>query len=206
MFERYHPGEDFSNVTVRPGIIEAVKKQLSTGKFKDKTIHLCFMCDPYPARIDTIPTREIIKLIKGAGAHVQILTKGGDRARRDFDLLDCWDSFGITLSCLPPDVNEVEPNAAVPFERICALVDVAKRGVNTWVSFEPVVNPSTVIELIHVMPQIVSKSIMLKIGKLNHVKNDTDWKSFGLEAERICKENGCNYYIKEDLRKEMEGK
>jgi DNA repair photolyase len=201
MFERYHPNESFSNVTVRPGIVEATKKQLSSGKFKDKKIMLCFMCDPYSCNVDTTPTREVIQAIKEAGAHVQILTKGGDRARRDFDLLDSGDSFGITLSCTGEMLaGEYEPYAAFPLERVETLKKAARLGVKTWVSFEPVIGPLGVLDLIRWLPIEINKDILLKIGKLNHVANSTDWKWFGNEAERICKENGWNYYIKEDLR------
>lgn len=204
MFERYHPNEKFEDVKLRPGIIEATKKQLSSGKFEGKTIQLCFMCDPYPAGIDTTPTREIIKLIKAAGAHVQILTKGGDRARRDFDLLDGGDSFGITLTC-----NNIrkelchEPNAASGAERYFTLESASRCGIKTWVSFEPVLEPDGVLEFLKTIGVFLPKTFF-KIGKLNHVANPTDWKAFGLEAERVCKENGWNYYIKEDLRKCME--
>jgi DNA repair photolyase len=205
-FDRYHPNENFSDVKARAGIVEATAKQLSTGKFKDKTIQLCFMCDPYPHTIDTTSTREVIKVIKEAGAHVQILTKGGQRAERDFDLLDSGDSFGITLSCLDPESKIQEPKAAPPIERIETLSKAAKLGIKTWVSFEPVIFSAEILNLIIVLPFYVSKDIVFKVGKLNHVKNDTDWKAFGLEAERICKENGRNYYIKEDLRAAMEAK
>jgi DNA repair photolyase len=205
-FERFHPNEDFADVKPREDIVEATKRQLSGGKYKDKKIMLCFTCDPYPALIDTMPTREVIMAIKEAGAHVQILTKGGDRARRDFDLLDSKDSFGITLSCLSDKMSKSnEPYAASPAERFLTLQDVAKLGVKTWVSFEPVLSPSEVLESIKTLPSLVSTDTLLKIGKLNHIKIEIDWKEFGLEAERICKENGWNYYIKEDLRAEMEG-
>jgi DNA repair photolyase len=203
MFERYHPNENFSNVTVRPGIIEATKRQLSSGKYRDKKIMLCFMCDPYSCNVDTTPTKEIIKLIKEAGARVQILTKGGDRARRDFDLLDSGDSFGITLSCLSKHLAEaVEPGAALPEERIQTLADAAKLGIKTWVSFEPVMSPGEVLDAIDLLPIHINSynNTLLKIGKLNHVANPTDWRSFGLLAEQTCKKNGWNYYIKEDLR------
>ena len=199
MHERWHPNEDFADVRPREGIIEATKRQLSGGKYKNKKIMLCFMCDPYPALIDTTPTREVIKAIKEAGAHVQILTKSGDGARRDFDLLDSEDSFGITLTGFR------EPLAALPSERIMTLADVAKLGVKTWVSFEPVIEPLVVLLDIELIPDFVNRDTLLKIGKLNHFKNNTDWKKFGLEAERICKEKGWNYYIKEDLRAEMDG-
>lgn len=205
MHDRWHPNEDFANVKPRVDIVEATKRQLVGGKYKDKTIMLCFTCDPYPALIDTTITREVIQAIKNAGAHVQILTKGGNRARRDFDLLGVGDSFGITLSCLSDDIAEInEPLAALPNERIGTLQTISKR-VNTWVSFEPVIEPSWVLKLIEHLPKVVSGGTLLKIGKLNHFKCDTDWKSFGIEAERICKENGWNYYIKEDLRAEMIG-
>jgi DNA repair photolyase len=204
MFNQYNPGQDFSRPVLREGILEAAARQLQTrnlknGYYSGKTIQLCFMCDPYPAGIDTTPTREIIKLIKAAGAHVQILTKGGDRARRDFDLLDSGDSFGITISSIN-DSHKEEPNAAPVVERMDTLRDADKRGIKTWISFEPVINTKDVLFLLKFLRD---KNTLLKIGKLNHVKNSTDWKAFGLEAERICKANGWNYYIKEDLRKCM---
>lgn len=198
MHDRWKPNEDFSDVKPRDGIVEATKRQLSGGKYKGKKIMLCFTCDPYPALIDTTPTREVIQAIKNSGAYVQILTKGGDRARRDFDLLGAGDSFGITIT------GENEPLAAPQDERIQTLRDASIiAGVKTWVSFEPVIYPISVLERIRSMPIIVRKDTLLKIGKLNHYKSDTDWEDFGLKAERICKENGWNYYIKEDLRDEM---
>jgi len=207
-FQRWHPNEIFgADVKPRVDIVEATKRQLSGGKYKDKKIMLCFTCDPYPALIDTTATREVIMTIKEAGAHVQILTKGGDRARRDFDLLDSGDSFGITLSCLHHETSKkAEPNAARPYERIETLQAATELGLKTWISFEPVISASEVLLLINDIPRLVGfdKQMLLKIGKLNHFKNNTNWKSFGLEAERICKENGWNYYIKEDLRAEME--
>jgi DNA repair photolyase len=199
--------EEFHSIVLpRPGITEATKKQLQTGNFAGKMIQLCFACDPYPAEIDTTPTREIIKMLKSAGAHVQILTKGGDRARRDFDLLDSDDWFGITLSCWWNDSwKQYEPESASPVERINTLTDAYLAHFNTWISFEPVVVPSEVLHILDfVLPQINYQKLTCKIGKLNHVKNFTDWKVFGMEAERICKNNGWDYYIKDDLRREME--
>lgn len=198
-FDRWHPNETFgADVKPRNGIVEATKLQLSKGKYKDKTIMLCFTCDPYPALIDTMPTREVITAIKEAGAHVQILTKGGNRARRDFDLLDSGDSFGITIT------GSKEPLAAFQGERIDTLRDVASMGVKTWVSFEPVIDSDEVLRHIKHLPVYAGVDTLLKIGKLNHYKSETNWQVFGIEAERICKENGWNYYIKEDLRAEME--
>lgn len=43
----------------------------------------------------------------------------------------------------------------------------------------------------------------VKNGKLNYHKSDINWHNFGVEAEKICKEQGISYYIKESLRAEM---
>jgi DNA repair photolyase len=202
--DRWNPNDDFADVKPRDGIVEATKKQLSCGKYKGKIIMLCFTCDPYPAEIDTTPTREIIKAIKDSGSYVQILTKGGNRALRDFDLLDTNDSFGVTLSCLTNEVAASEEhNAASPDERILTLETASRLGIKTWVSFEPVIAPMGVLTLIERIPELTGKDTLLKIGKLNHHISGTDWNWFGNEAERICKEKGWNYYIKDDLRAEM---
>lgn len=200
------PEEFYGHVEPRPGIIEATEKQLKKGGFEGKTIHLCFTGDPYPIGTDTTATREIIKLIKGAGANVQILTKGGNAALRDFDLLGPDDLFGVTLTCLNDIARLSEPGAAKPTERIDTLLEASKRGIKTWISFEPVLCTYEVLQMIDTIPTLFEDERtrpFLKIGKLNHRKNGTDWAAFGREAERICKENGWKYYIKDDLRKEM---
>lgn len=192
---------EFEQVKPRPGIVEAIKKQLATDDFAagGQAIHLCFTCDPYPANIDTTPTREIIKVIKGSGNHVQILTKGGLRAMRDFDLLDENDCFGVTITGDVFQSMEIEPKAGTTRERILILDEAHDKGIKTWVSFEPVYDPSIVYEFIRQASYID----MYKIGKLNYTPSDINWGEFGRECERLCKEYGRNYYIKEDLRKEM---
>ena len=79
--EKFH-----SCVEPRTNIVEEVRKQIEREKITGKLIHLCFTCDPYPTGYDSTPTREIIKILKDSGNHVQILTKGD--GSRDFDLLD----------------------------------------------------------------------------------------------------------------------
>lgn len=49
--------EKFAEVQPRPGIVEAVRRQLEREKKTGRTIFLCFTCDPYPAEIDTTPRR-----------------------------------------------------------------------------------------------------------------------------------------------------
>jgi len=180
-------------VRPRDGIVEAVKRQLEAEKITGKTIHLCFTCDPYPTGYDTTPTREIIKAIKDSGNHVQILTKGD--GSRDFDLLDENDWYGITFDGMPHGVYE-------PSDRIVDLLSAKWLGIKTWVSCEPVVDADAVLEFLESCCDIIDK---VKIGKLNYYPSDINWKKFGTDAEELCKRLGLNYYIKESLRKEMDG-
>lgn len=182
----------YSCVAPREGIVEAVKRQLEREAIKDKTIHLCFTCDPYPTGYDTTATREIIKLIKESGNHVQILTKGD--GSRDFDLLDENDWYGITYDGSPYGVYE-------PNYRLADLFSAKQVGIKTWVSFEPVVNAEAVLECISECHDFIDKA---KIGKLNYHPSDIDWRGFGERAEALCKRLGLNYYIKDSLRKEMD--
>lgn len=202
-FRRWHPHDDFTRVVLRPGIVEAVKAQLTTSGMRDKTIMLCFTCDPYPAPpVDTTPTREIIKVIKDSGNHVQILTKGGLQAERDFDLLDSGDWFGVTYAGYPnilDGVSEHEPMAAAPRTRLLSLQKAHRCRIKTWVSCEPVLGVGDVQCLIENADYID----LFKIGKLNYHPSDINWGVFGRECERLCQQYGRNYYIKEDLRKEM---
>ena len=182
--EKFH-----SEVSPREGIVVATRKQLEAEQITGKLIHLCFTCDPYPSGYDTSVTREIIKLLKEYGNHVQILTKGD--GHRDFDLLDGDDWYGITVDGASP----------FPKNGITNLTHAKKWGIKTWVSFEPVLNARVVLGVIEKHHYLFDK---VKIGKLNYYKSDIDWKQFGREAEALCQRLGIDYYIKDSLRKEME--
>ena len=191
--EQFH-----SCVEPRPNIVEEVKKQLDKEQITGKLIHLCFTCDPYPTGYDTTPTREVIKAIKAAGNHVQILTKGD--GSRDLDLLDGEDWYGVTISGYA--IGGIEPAARLPFERVEAIYRAKKQGTKTWISCEPVTNARDILHLISAsnVDPYVDK---WKFGKLNYHPSHINWKEFGIEVERICKERGLDYYIKDSLREEM---
>jgi DNA repair photolyase len=181
--EQFH-----SIVEPRQNIIEETRKQLEREDFSGKTVHLCFTCDPYPTGYDTTPTREIIKLLKEHGCHVQILTKGD--GARDFDLLDEKDWYGVTYDGSRPNY--------VPI----SLCFARNKGIKTWISFEPVVNAEAVLAKIVWAADVGIDKV--KIGKLNYHPSDIDWASFGRMAQSICQHHGIDYYIKDSLRKEIE--
>lgn len=183
--------EEFhSHVEPRPGIVEALRKQIEREDLGDKLIHLCFTCDPYPTGYDSSATREVIKVIKESGNHVQILTKGD--GSRDFDLLGEGDWYGIThdgIMC-----------SSVP-ARLGALADAHKRGIKTWVSFEPVTDERSFFIGLHALHGVADK---VKIGKLNYFPSAINWSEFGRKAEDLCRRLGLDYYIKNSLRAEIE--
>jgi DNA repair photolyase len=196
--------EEFhAHVEPRNDIVEATKRQIETEGITGKRIHLCFSCDPYPRGYDSTVTRTIIETLKNAGNRVQILTKNGQDAERDFDLLGENDWFGISYAGYeigtlfnPP---KEEPGAGSTAHRLVALDRAHKMGIKTWVSCEPIINGSDVISLI----QCADYVDLWKIGKMNYHPSNVDWAAFGRRVEAVCKEKGRNYYIKEDLRKEM---
>lgn len=196
-------------VTPREGIVDAVRQQLKREQLTNQTIHLCFTCDPYPSGCDSSVTREIIKILKEAGNHVQILTKNGKDAMRDFDLFDHNDWFGITYAGYKPGESErspeSEPYAGSWLDRLRALHTAYDLGIKTWVSAEPVLNAADVLNLIECADYVN----LWKVGKLNYHPSDIDWKDFGERAERSLlarkrRNPNVDYYIKDSLRAEME--
>ena len=184
--EQFH-----SCVAPRAGIVDATAKQLEREQITGKTIHLCFTCDPYPTGYDSTATREIIKLLKAAGNHVQILTKGD--GSRDFDLLDGDDWYGITYDGATHGIYE-------PSDRLADLYSAKQLGIKTWVSFEPVVDAGKVLECIENCHDMID---MPKIGNLKWYRSTIDWKESGETAEVLCRSLGLDYYIKDSLRAEM---
>lgn len=180
-----------SCVEPRKNIVEETHRQLERENITGKLIHLCFTCDPYPTGYDTTPTREIIKLLKDHGNHVQILTKGD--GSRDFDLLDENDWYGVTID----GACEYD----MYFGKMNVIGEARARGIKTWCSFEPVLDAMNVLDCIQVFG---SKFDKVKIGKLNYHPSSIDWKTFGRQAENLCQSLGLEYYIKDSLRREME--
>ena len=194
--EQFH-----QNPVPRPGVIEKLRAD-TLGFNAESPVLLSFTSDPYqPIDQEIGLTREAIKVLKQARLKVSILTKGGHRAERDFDLLDYGDEFGVTLTFTDPAISlEWEPNAALPDERIASLKAAFGKGLKTWVSLEPVIAPEQTLELIRQTFPFVNK---FKVGVLNHhpKAREIDWRSFGKRAVELLDGLGCQYYVKKDLQR-----
>lgn len=201
-----------SNVFPRENILGNLRKDCEENSALNlfdqrppESVLLCFITDPYqPVEERYCITRKAIKILHDGGYKVEILTKGGLRATRDFDLLGEGDAFACTLTFID-DVKsrEWEPKAGLPSERIEALKIAHEKGIRTWVSLEPVIEPEQTFELIKASYKYTDQ---FRIGKLNYhsLEKFIDWKRFTQKAQKLLDELNCNYFFKEDLKKFME--
>lgn len=184
----------------RVDVINKLRKQLKTYE-GDKPILLSFTSDPYqPLDEELQLTRQAIKLLKDNGQKIVILSKGGKRMERDYDLLDNEDFVGATLTFVnEKDSLEWEPGAALPSERMSALKKAKSMGISTWASLEPVIDPEQSLEIIRQTHEYID---LYKIGVLNYHKKakETDWYKFADEVMKLLKLYGNKYYIKNDLK------
>lgn len=189
----------------RKGVIEQLKKDVKKLKGDKRPVLLCFTCDPYQ-KIDEDHklTRQALNVLLPAGMNVIILTKGGKRSERDFDLLQQYKEqvqYGVTL-VFASDAESAkrEPGAPVTSERIESLKKAYELGIHTWVSFEPVYFPADAHKLIEQTAGFVD---LIKVGKLNYrpEAKDVNWEQFARDVKNQLEQIGVDYYIKDDLRK-----
>ncbi len=167
-----------------------------------RPVLLCFVTDPYqPVEAETRLTRQAIEMLHAHGLKVVILTKGGKRATRDFDLLGPGDAFATTLTCVDEMTSRWwEPGAALPEERIESLIEASSRGIQTWVSLEPVIYPQATKQLVLLTKDFVSH---YKVGPLNYHPwaDKIDWHEFAKEITTFMDNLRVRYYVKADLAK-----
>src|SRR3990170_2606658 len=88
----------------RPGIMPKFVKDCEALRGTDSAVLLSFTCDPYaPLDVEHQLTRQAIQALHANGLAIEILTKGGKRAIRDFDLLTERDAFATTMTFLDAD-------------------------------------------------------------------------------------------------------
>ncbi|MFC1901061.1 radical SAM protein [Chloroflexota bacterium] len=196
--------QNFYKPAPRDSILSRIEKDAQKLSFSDdkSPVLLCFTCDPYQPIDDKYQlTRKAIQILHSYQLNVMLLTKGGHRAERDFDLLTPNDWFGVTLTNLDDYLSKQwEPGASSPQERIDSLYNAHDRGIRTWVSLEPVLYPDVALEIIKLTHRYIDR---FKVGVLNyhtHAKN-IDWHNFAFEVKKLLDDLNCDYYLKDDLLK-----
>jgi DNA repair photolyase len=203
----YMTKEDFFKPKVRADILYKFEKDAITLNSLGETrpILLSFTTDPYqPIDVREQITRKAIKILHRNHLKVSILTKGGKRSERDFDLLSSHpelSEYGATLVFTDEsNRKEIESGAAPTKERIDSLKKAHDMGIPTYVSLEPVWIPAQTLELIDLTKDIVD---FYKVGKLNYniQEKSINWKEFKNNAIERLGNYSKRYYIKKDLQK-----
>jgi len=200
-------GKNWSNKSIpRPGVVEATARFLKSNSWKGKgQVQLSFCGDPYcPGDVETKVTRDIVELFLLHQVPLSILTKGGSRCLRDIDLFKKFGKnirVGATLTFIDEERSlEMEPGAALPGDRLDALRELSGAGIETWASFEPVIDP---IESLRLMRMVYKFIDSVKIGKINYDwkrEHAVDWPRFLSAAKRIFWGSMIKWYVKKDLR------
>jgi DNA repair photolyase len=185
----------------RRNVLRELERDAQKLQADPREILLSFMSDPYHSDDAASLTREALLLLERYNLRVQVLTKGGLRSCRDFDVLarNQW-KYGATLIFRSERLREQwEPGAAPIAERIEAIRAAHAMGIFTWVSVEPVIDTAEAIEVIETLRDEVD---LWKVGKLNHDRqreSTIDWHQFLADVEATLE--GRHYIIKKDLER-----
>lgn len=191
----------FRNPTPRKEVIPKLVDDVETmtANNDDREVLMCFSCDPYqPLDNKCMFARRAIKLFEDNGINYAVLTKGGKRSERDFDVMNNC-RYGTTLVFeFDKDSLKYEPGAAPTSERIIALRHAHDAGLKTWASLEPTWSLDNIMGIIS---EISDDADEIKIGKLNyhpHAK-EIHWGWLKEAIVDYCENQGVNYTLKRDL-------
>lgn len=187
----------------RTNIIRQVEREAVKMAGCDKELLLSFMSDPYQDEEAAFLTRQALLILeRNRFKKVQVLTKAGFRATKDFDIIERnpgW-KFGSTIMVRTEELREKwEPGAPSIQSRYEAVKIAHKHGIYTWVSIEPVIDASEALKVISDLLPYVS---FWKIGKINHFKNiedSIDWAKFLVDVRSLLGDRP--HMIKKDLLK-----
>ncbi len=107
---------------------------------KGSLISVAESSDPYtpPEKVLGL-TREVLKILVGAGHRVLVVTKS-ELVVRDADILKGRAAVAITITTLEDDVAaKIEPGAPPPSRRIRAVEELSRRGVPVSVRIDPII-------------------------------------------------------------------
>lgn len=202
---RYKTREEYRQVKPRRDILNQLEKDCKKYAYSTRQVLFNFMGDPYcKANNEHKLTRGSLKLLLEYHIPVAVLTKGGERALQDIDIIKKFGKHAKVGATLTFDSTEKskewEPGAAVPEHRYEMLREFHNAGIKTWASFEPVIDPSESLKAITKSLPFVDEYKIGKINKFESMDKTIDWKAFLKEVVFILRGNDKPFYIKYDLR------
>ncbi len=199
--------EYFIKPEPRKDILKLLEKDLQKNVYTEQVL-LSFVGDVYCDNTDgSQTTREVLKLLNAYKVPVAVLSKGGKKMLRDLDIFKEFGdriSVGTTLTFLDEEKSKLlEPNAALPEERLETLKILHENGIKTFASFEPTIEPEESLKLIK--RTLADNSVdHYKIGKLNNFRREDKWQDWGKylqDCVNLLRPTGKQVYYKFCLRK-----
>ena len=188
---------------IRKDALKKLERDASRFQGDDREILLCFLGDPYnPDEPENGITRQAIQILIKNNLKFTLLTKGGNRALRDFDLLTEYPkcSIGQTIVFSKQEsVDYWEPNASPVSERFNIAKQAKALGIKTWISLEPVIDLEQAFEVVEELHPYVD---LWKVGPVNYMAGiEVDWKRFKHDIVRLLESVGAEYILKNELLK-----
>ncbi|QEE17553.1 radical SAM protein [Promethearchaeum syntrophicum] len=116
-------------------------EKIKPAKYNGKNILFSSVTDPYlPLEKKFENTRKILSSLKDTSARISILTKS-QLVTRDIDLFKQFENIevGVSLNTLDSDfARKIEPFASKPIDRLKALEEIHKEGIETYVFISPI--------------------------------------------------------------------
>lgn len=190
-----------NNVTPKANITREILKAVKKYSGTDKQVLMSFSTDPYnPSNDKYHLTRVALNLFRQYRIPSAILSKAGTKVLKDLDVIKTFGEHikvGASLTLTnDKDSGKWESEAALPADRFKMLQTFKENGVKTWASLEPVLDPEQILEIIDITHSYVDE---YQVGKLNHLKNQIDWRKFLIQVLEKLARYEKEFYIKKDL-------
>ena len=192
----------FESLQPKANLLNTLEKELTRHPVKDQVL-LSFIGDPYNKHANGM-TSLVLSVLLRFKAPVAILTKAPANAIADAELFKKFGpnlKIGSSLTFFSESNSlEFEPFAPLPFSRMAALDLLHRKGIQTWASLEPVIDPEEALKVIDFTHPFVDE---YKIGKINHMpdlERGIDWHAFTIQAVDKLRAAGKPFYVKHSLR------
>jgi len=189
----------------RNNVIKQLERDVKRFKGGEQVL-MSFTTDPYNPFNDKLKlTRKALELFLEYKIPVSILTKSGMRALQDLDIIKKFGKhikIGASMTYDNEyDSKRIESGAALPEERLLMLKTFNQNGIRTWISFEPIMQPGQMLNLLN---QSLWFTDEYQFGKLAGDKRKFDWNYYvNLICETLRPINKP-FYIKDSLRKAVD--
>ncbi len=194
--------------------LELLDKEIPKYRHQIKSVHLCFMTDPFMYKYKEVSDMsiKILEKLNKNNIKCTILTKGvypNIRMNKQTKL----NEYGITIVSLNNEFkNRYEPYTAPFLKRINSLKQLHDKGLKTWVSMEPY--PTPLLDKKHNLKKLLNKIKFVDtivFGKLNYnIENsryenhDEFYENCSKQVIDFCEKHKINYHIKFGTRKEFD--